>query len=40
MRLRKYQRCAICGMRTEFPKAHYLDFHYRREKNVSNTNRL
>jgi len=35
MRLRKYQRCEICGARTEFPRSHFLDFHYGREKNAA-----
>ncbi len=34
MRLReKKARCAQCGTRTDFPRAHFLDFHYRRERN-------
>ena len=23
-------RCGLCGIRTPFPIAHYLDFHYRK----------
>jgi len=35
MKLRKKEKCAICKAMTDFPIAHYLDFHYRSEKHVA-----
>jgi len=32
MRLREKQKCAICKVMTDFPEAHFLDFHYGRKK--------
>lgn len=35
MRLEEKQKCAICKVMTDFPEAHFLDFHYGREKNAA-----
>lgn len=37
MRLRKKEKCAICKAMTDFPEAHFLDFHYGRGKNAGST---
>lgn len=34
MKLRKKEKCAICKAFTDFPEAHFLDFHYGRGKNA------
>ncbi len=31
MKHREKEQCAICKVMTDFPVAHYLDFHYGRE---------
>ena len=38
MKPKKFHKCEICKMRTEFPVSHYLDFHYRREKDAKSKN--
>ena len=35
MSLKEKKQCAICKVMTDFPVAHYLDFHYGREKHVA-----